>query len=231
MFSYTNVKVLDKMAKILCELQGKGNVVLMGDVNGRVGNKGSITSEDTREVVRESEDAVVNEQGVEVLELTQEFGLVLMNGVGGGSGGRARCRGRSVVDWIVMSRDMMRECDRVVVEDVESGGGGREDHRLVYIDWERKRVRREEKGANDETKEGGGVGRKSNGCNLRKGWRDGWKKMREVSDRIMKKWCEKFEGKDESMWKEMMKEWRECYEGVVDDSVGWVKGGRERRDW
>ena len=60
----------------------------MGDMNGRIGQRGSMVrgggEGEEVEVKRVSEDHTVNGQGVRMQELLQAFGVVVMNGVGGG---------------------------------------------------------------------------------------------------------------------------------------------------
>jgi hypothetical protein len=229
-FSEDNMSSMSKLAVTLSMLEGEENVVILGDVNGRIGQIGSKikVGEEVREIQRESEDMVVSEQGKDMLEMLQEFGMVVINGVGGGSSGKMTCRGKSVVDWMVVKEEMRDRCSTMVVEDgfMEEGGRADGDHNLVMFDWLGGREWGiEEKGEQEKGVEGNG------GCNISRGWRDNWMDMKRVSDIVMREWCDR-EDRGGGI-EEVMKSWRESYERVITDSVGWKKKekGKKKTNW
>ena len=143
-----------------------------------------------------------------------------MNGVGGGVGARATCRGKSVVDRILVDEDMRLDCGKMVVEEMDGEGGRRDgDHSFLWMDWEMGGERRGGMVVEDESSPQKGS------CNLKRGWRDEWKKLREAGDRIMKEWCGRYENNETYVLKDMMREWREVYDKVVEAGVGWRRGG------
>jgi hypothetical protein len=115
-------------------------VVVMGDVNARIGNMSVRIErgEDIEVIARDSDDKVVNERGTMLMGLLQSYGMVVMNGVAGKESGRATCRGKSVVDWIAVGDEMKDDCERLVVDEPwmdEYENDGVDDHRMVRIDW------------------------------------------------------------------------------------------------
>ena len=115
-------------------------VWVLGDMNGRVGAipvELDIGGEIVR-IPRVSCDDVQNERGLEVMGLLQSYGMMMMNGVDGVESGKATCRGKSVVDWMCVEREMKCECSAMWVEKGWIGGeGGRKDgdHGWLRFDW------------------------------------------------------------------------------------------------
>ena len=124
---------LSCLAKGLAMTENEGMVVVMGDVNGRIGRLPNKVGGGV--VERVSDDPMVNPQGREVMTLMNECGMVVMNGVGGEETGRCTCRGASVVDWMAVRLGMMATCGMVEVEEGWMSEGGRADgdHNLVMI--------------------------------------------------------------------------------------------------
>ena len=133
-------------------------VVLMGDVNGRIGNMGNKIGEEGMERVieRESSDTVVNEQGMEVLGMLNSFEMIVLNGVGGGKSGGATCRGKSVVDWIAVREGVWARCGVLEVIEgwVQEGGRKDGDHKIVMVEFWEEEGEGEEEEQIDEREEG-----------------------------------------------------------------------------
>ena len=109
-------------AEFLMELENdilsfreQGKVVVMGDLNSRVGSLASnfFLNEENYEFPRISEDVKISkqarQQGKRVLESMNLNKMVIMNGVDGG--GEFTClnknKGESVIDYIIMSYDLI----------------------------------------------------------------------------------------------------------------------------
>ena len=80
-----------------------------------------------------------------------------------------------------------------------------------------------------EQKARGESGQREKRANVARGWRDEWRKLEKVCEKEMKGWCER--GGGEKGVDEMVAEWVEVYERVVEEGVGWKKrrkGGARR---
>jgi len=195
-YSGERVEALAALSRGLFQVVGKEVVILL-DANGRIGSRGieAQVGDEVVRVERESADEVVNTQGLEVLGLLESYGMVVMNGVGGRESGRSTCRDRSVVDWVAVSEQMRAQCTKVVVEEAWESGK-KVDHMLVRIDWAGWEG---EQGEGRE--EGGGEAKQKKivrRWSVRKGWQDGWVKLKRASEVVMRAWCErgKFKTKD-----------------------------------
>ena len=62
-----------------------------------------------------------------------------------------------------------------------------------------------------------------------RGRRDGWKRLRESSDRWMRDWCEQSRGGREGELEAVVNIWGDSYERVVKQAVGWRGGGRRKK--
>ena len=181
-------------------------------------------------IERQSDDKVVNAQGITMLRLLEGYGMAVMNGVGGGSSGKATCRDRSVVDWIAVKRDMVQEVSPMVVDKewMEEGGRRDGDHRLVRMEWNRvgvNNVAEEVSGAVE-----GSDKRTDRRPRLRKGRRNKWKSLVKSADEVMKVWCDT---RQEGAVEEQVRGWTVAYEETVTKGLGWVvKGtGGPRPGW
>ena len=91
-----NNEVRRKLVMALSDLESEKNVIIMGDVNGRIGTMGSriqVGENDFVEVKRGSDDGVVNDEGRELLDLLATFGMVVINGVGEGASTKLHAEG------------------------------------------------------------------------------------------------------------------------------------------
>ena len=215
-YEQERVDTMSKIAQGLEWAEGLKIIMLM-DANGRIGKMGLevLVGGKTWLEKRESVDTQVNKQGVDMLNLVQTYGIMLRNGLLGGSSGAATCRGKSVIDWIAVSWEMRAECQPVVVETAwEDGKRVDGDHKLVRMDirWGCERsvedVRVEEVEVKQEHIEG---------WNIKKGWEDGWKGIERESDRVMKRWCENWKG---SPGLEQIVSWQKAYKWIVSRKLG-----------
>ena len=232
--------------------EGEKNVMVLGDMNGRIGGldvelelgEGVVT------MTRESDDTKVDDRGTMVMGLLQAYGLMVLNGLDGAESGRATCRGKTVVDWVAVPHDVRYECSPLSVEEGwMSGEGGRRDgdHSWLRFDWSPGPAQTQEPPearaqtqtqvqtpapAHTQTQAQARVQRRTTGCNRRRGWLDGWKSLRQACWRVMGEWCRERSGRldgRESL-EEVVASWLEAYEKVVEESIGWSKkrtGGRK----
>lgn len=80
------------------------NLIIGGDFNARTAEQGSLAwTENEEEEKRQSKDKVINRQGKDLLEKTEELGLSIMNGnMQGDEGGEMTFigkKGNSVIDY------------------------------------------------------------------------------------------------------------------------------------
>ena len=195
------------------------DVIILIDGNGRIGEKNvEVEGEEGRKVwERNSDDKMVNSRGIEILEILQSYRMVVLNGTMGEESGRATCRGKSVIDWIAASEGIVSRCRRLQVKPVwEEGSRVEGDHKLVLLEFDVKRFTKGER-TEDGTVEVRKVDR-SKVC-VRRGWKDGWKKLVRMGDRTMQEWC----SSAGTNLEESFKSWRSAYKRVVK-----VGAGRER---
>jgi hypothetical protein len=216
-------------------VRGEKSVVLLGDVNGRIGET-ALEFEDEEEIVvveRVSSDKTVNERGLAVLGLLQAYGMMLMNGVDGEKSGEATCRGSSVVDWMAVTREMKEECSAMWVEEGwMAGEGGRADgdHGWLRFDWRRTvKVSMSACVGGEEEERVEGTDKRGR-CNVRKGWADEWESVERECERVMKPWCDERrkaeeEGETETVEGRIAAGWLRAYDAVVEHSIGWGKRG------
>ena len=243
-FRHEGLEALDCLAKGLHELRemrGERNVMVIGDVNGRIGEL-SVEVEVEGEMVvmpRQSADKTVNERGRTVMGLLQAFGMVVMNGLHGEDSGKATCKGASVVDWMAVGLEMKEECGGMRVEQGWMGEGKREDHAWLRLEWEAATVNgveRDPEESCEEKERAGRGGQKGRGrCNVRRGRREGWEGLVWECDRTLRRWCEEWdrrvaEGKEDVV--EASRSWLEAHDRVVGDSIGWQKKRRgKKQSW
>ena len=99
----------------ILEFRKRGKVIVMGDLNSRVGNRpsGFFLNDRHYEFARESDDVDlskgVRRQGRRLLELMDANRMVILNGIDGG--GEFTCihrnKGASMIDYIIMSYDLL----------------------------------------------------------------------------------------------------------------------------
>jgi hypothetical protein len=229
------------MITLMLEEKRGENIIIMGDVNGKIGEISNCEKKDGGGVEwtkRSSEDKKSDRRGVDIKNIVEKYKMVIMNGIGGGNSGRITCRGEegggSVVDWIMMSKGVAEDSGVLDVENgwFEEGGRSTGDHRMVTVEWTA--------GTNDSTKTTSTKVSKGNEmvdieekkrCNTRRGWKDGWERVEKESDIRMKEWCERNASKEIGI-EEMNETWREVSERVIDKTIGWIKtkkGGKKKR--
>ena len=220
------------------EVEGAKCVMVLGDVNGRIGETALEFEEGEGVVVveRVSDDKTVNQRGMAVLGLLQAHHMMLMNGVDGEQSGKATCRGVSVVDWMAVAREMKEEYSAMWVEEGwMAGEGGRKDkdHGWLRLDW--KRVVGASRCVCVEV--GGEVGvrgtDKRGRCRVRKGREDGWVSLERECKRVMKPWCEERRRAGEDGGVETAEEiaagWLKAHDAAVEHSIGWGRVGGGKR--
>jgi hypothetical protein len=138
-----NVARQARLARGIENYTKKGRVVVMGDVNGRIG-RSSVTvvneeGDSVGQINRDSDDRVTNEQGRTMLALLEGTGMIVMNGVRG-EATEITCKskkedgkGGSVADWIVVHKEWAHEWGNMEVDD---RGWMDSDHNLVTGVWE-----------------------------------------------------------------------------------------------
>ena len=211
---------IDKMGRGLHTLQGEQVFVIM-DSNGRIGKQmlHVLVGEETKEIERVSEDTLTNEQGQEIVGLLESAGMVVLNGVGGDESGRATCRGVSVIDWIAVSWKMLAEVSGLEVEGVwEEGKREEGDHKMVTTTWRVETCTHRDPLPSLQRN----LSRQKK-WNIRKGWRDGWVRVRETSDRVMREWCVR---RDVGTVSQQCSSWMRAYGKVATEGVGVTRGGR-----
>ena len=206
---------------------------VLGDVNGRVGLV-PVELEVDGDIVRiprVSEDDSVNQRGMEVMGVLQSYGMMMMNGVDGVESGRTTCRGKSVVDWMCVEREMKQECSGMWVEEgwVGNGGGRKDgDHGWLRFDWNVVgRIRGEEE-VGEGGNSGDGMVPARGRCRVHMGWRDDWRSVRRESDTTMRVWCEDMRHRGDGQIVEtadgtVAAGWLQAHDTVIRDSIGWGK--------
>ena len=219
----------------ICGVLGATNVVVMGDVNGRIGERSlwfdDPDGDEVVEVKRVSDDKVMNARGEEVVGLLEAHHVMLLNGVDGDESGAATCRGVSVVDWVAVRREMKVDCSPLRVEPGWIGGGGGwkgvDDHGWLRFDWKVVGGEGVEEGGEcvdagaAACGRGGGMRGK---CRVRRGWADQWRGVQRECERVFRPWCE--EGVSGDATRDAAS-WLQAYEvlEVVRGSVGWSRAG------
>lgn len=104
------------------------SILLCGDFNARTGNMNTTESwqnADIREDIfvgtRASQDEIINEYGRSLLTLCASFDLVILNGyINGRNSGKftfVSSTGCSVIDYFMISRDVLPSCHSLIIED------------------------------------------------------------------------------------------------------------------
>ena len=124
--------IMDELRVEIPKYMDRGDVVVMGDLNARIGSLPSITGHD-KAWERVSEDTKTTSRGRKVLELLNQNNLVVLNGVKekglwtyvkkGGSG----C---SVIDYICLSEELMQKAVGMEYIPTES------EHHLILAEIE-----------------------------------------------------------------------------------------------
>ena len=115
----------------ICMFQSKGRVLLLGDFNARVGK-----SNDLDDVIGMFGEASCNGNGKLLIELLQNCNLVICNGrtvLEDPQWTRVQNRlgHKSIIDYIITDRALMRESSNVFVDSTDIGSS---DHYLVWFE-------------------------------------------------------------------------------------------------
>ena len=213
----------------------KGRVVVMGDMNARIGSLDVNIERECGEGVvslyRESEDEKVTQDGRDLLEMMAAANMVVMNGLEGKMKEMTCHKGRgSVVDWVVVERGWMREWVDMWVDD---RGWMGTDHNLMMGVWrcegcverkEEKRTREKERIEKIDR-----IGRQAWRVDVWRGRKNKWAKWREQCAKKMRKWVEERVSKEGESVEELWKSWFSEYRRVVNSSVGWNRGKKRQK--
>ena len=115
----------------ICMFQSKGRVLLLGDFNARVGK-----SNDVDDVIGMFGEASCNSNGKLLIELLQNCNLVICNGrtmLKDPQWTRVQNRlgHKSIIDYIITDRALMKESSNVFVDSTDIGSS---DHYLVWFE-------------------------------------------------------------------------------------------------
>ena len=228
-----NVHRRVRLAQGIARYEQQGRVVVMGDMNARIGCMSVMLQGEEEgavvELYRQSEDTAITADGRRLLAMFSGMNMVVMNGVGG-EGGQMTCekkKGSSVVDWAVVPKVCMHEFSAVWIDD---RGWMDTDHHLVRITWMCEE-RSEGQGRTVEDRQDGRTVISRKVPNVRGGRRMGWRGLRQQCDVMMRRWTEKEERemKDGRDVEEMWMSWYREYEKIVGTTIGWRKKNRGKK--
>ena len=237
--SGVNEDTLQELQEDIIQYKERGEVVVMGDFNCRIGEQSNymITSDsEVLEIARCSEDKVETAQGRTLLEKLNVIDLVVMNGV------RERARftsyqvaGNSVIDLMWVEHKRVQDVLALTVwnEDFEVLG----DHRIVTMDFSQLNLDlqcraaglrvREENTRRTEDKEKRPLSWK------KRVKEDDWKRFREILCRELTERKEHSEKKEmrqkgqveiENIWRD----WLRIVEAAAEGSIGRQKRQKGR---
>ena len=112
-----------KLESQVGEFRGKGEVIVMGDMNARIGKLAGSNGEE-----------VVNVNGRKMMKLVKRNCMWVANSSDRCEGKWTRVQGnrRSVIDYVIIDSRMKGKCRRVCVEEMKGGlYDSHTDHKLV----------------------------------------------------------------------------------------------------
>ena len=134
------------------------NILIMGDMNARIGEEGKrIDLDEDKEIVRRSEDKIINSAGRIMLEALEQRSWVVLNGnVNGDLNGNLTFHGvgSTVIDYMIMNYEAMEKVKSMeVVNRVESSHAllklsleeeveaqGEQKTEIVYQVWDEEAI-------------------------------------------------------------------------------------------
>ena len=242
----SSMQLAELEAKIL-HFKTKGQVIVLGDFNARIGMLESSCIRDGRRIFlsRTIQDTNVNalakDRGMQMIESMNACNMVIMNGID--SGGEFTCingyRGKSVIDYIILDEDILprqekSESIRYVERSMkvwEEEFANISDHRLITCQLQLP------EGMNEVVeleREAGSQTRKVQGWRRRdKGDRTFWEKMEEEGEIIMGEWVrtsdEKKPGAEIQDNKQAVEMFLESYQESLNEVLDRGLGRKQKR--
>ena len=117
-----NDKDMWKKIEKIAEENGNGaRIIVGGDFNARTGENGSIEEEVEVKGKRKSKDKIINNEGKQLLQMTERSGLYLLNGNHeGDEDGEFTyigVKGRSVIDYVLCNAQAREEVETLSIEE------------------------------------------------------------------------------------------------------------------
>lgn len=134
-YNDASVKDLEEgLNSLLKDREEINDIVLVGDFNARTGEEDPSRMDGYNETERKSQDKVINAEGRKLLELCNKEGWKILNGNCEGDEGKLTYvgpRGASVLDYVIVSRELSCVKDMKIEDRMES------DHMpiIAKLDW------------------------------------------------------------------------------------------------